>query len=302
MSAKTQDLARHDWDDLRLFLAVFRAGSLGLAARRLGLDTSTVSRRLAGLEEELGATLFDRTRRGLVATRLAELGLPAVEAMEAAQGRFARDTSGAERHVEGVVRLSAAPGLAQEFVAPLLVELHARHPGLRIEIDASQRVIDLSRHEADIALRSVPPEGADLLVTKLGTSRWIAVTGAKQHKTLVRLRRWEDVPWIGWDSDMASFHVARWLTKYAPKVDILLRTSHFPTQLAAARSGLAVVLAPAVHAERHGLVAVEYTRALAESVAAWPSDDLWLVGRRALREVPRVAAVWQFLLAELRQL
>ncbi|HEX4457580.1 MAG TPA: LysR family transcriptional regulator, partial [Polyangia bacterium] len=293
---------RHDWDDLRLFLAVFRAGSLGLAARRLGLDTSTVSRRLAGLEEELGASLFDRTRRGLVATRLAELGLPAVEAMEAAQGRFARDISGAERHVEGVVRLSVAPGLAQEFIAPLLVELHARHPGLRIEIDASQHVIDLSRHEADIALRSVPPEGADLLVTKLGTSRWIAVTGAKLHKTLGRLRCWEDAPWIGWDNDMASFHVARWLTKHAPKADILLRTSHFPSQLAAARSGLGVVLAPAVHAERQGLVPVEYTRALVASAAAWPSDDLWLVGRRALREVPRVAAVWQFLLAELRQL
>lgn len=302
MPAKTQDLARHDWDDLRLFLAVFRAGSLGLAARRLGLDTSTVSRRLAGLEEQLGASLFNRTRRGLVATRLAELGLPAVEAMESAQGRFARDTSGAERHVEGVVRLSAAPVLAQDFVAPLLVKLRARHPGLRIELDASQQVIDLSRHEADIALRSVAPEGADLLVTKLGTSRWVAVTGGKLHKSLGRLRRWEDAPWIGWDNDMASFHVARWLTKYAPKADLVLRTSHFPSQLVAARSGLGVVLAPSVHAARQGLVPLEFTRALATSAAAWPSDDLWLVGRRALREVPRVAAVWQFLLAELRQL
>ena len=302
MPAKTQDLMRHSWDDLRLFLAVFRAGSLGIAARRLGLDTSTVSRRLAGLEEELGAPLFERTRQGLVATRLAELGVPAVESMEAAQGRFARDTSGAESHVEGVVRLSAAPGLAQEFVAPMLVKLHARHPGLRLEIDASQRVIDLSRHEADLALRSVPPEGADLLVTKLGTSRWIAAATPKLRNELGRLRRWEDAPWISWDGDMASFHVARWLTKYAPKADVLLRTSHFPSQLAAASSGLGVVLVPSIHAEHHGLVAVEYTRALAESVAAWPSDDLWLVGRRALREVPRVAAVWQFLLAELRQL
>ena len=301
MAAKTQDLMRHSWDDLRLFLAVFRAGSLGVAARRLGLDTSTVSRRLAGLEEELGARLFERTRQGLVATRLAELGLPAVESMEAAQGRFTRDTSGAERHIEGVVRLSAAPGLAQEFVAPALVKLHARHPRLRIEIDASQRVIDLSRHEADVALRSVPPEGADLLVTKLGTSRWVATAIPKLHKALGRLRRWEDAPWIGWDGDMASFHVARWLTKHVPKADVLLRTSHFPSQLAAARSGLGLVLAPAVHAERHGLAPVEYTRALAESAAEWPSDDLWLVGRRALREVPRVAAVWQFLLAELRQ-
>jgi DNA-binding transcriptional LysR family regulator len=300
MLAKTQDLGQRSWDDLRLFLAVARAGSLGVAARRLGLDTSTVSRRLAGLEEELGARLFERTRQGLVATRLAELGLPALEVMEAAQGRFARDISGAERAVEGVVRLSAAPGLAQDFVAPILVKLHARHPRLRIEIDASARVIDLSRHEADVALRSVPPEGADLLVTKLGSSRWIAVASPKLQRALGRVRRWDDAPWIGWDSDMVSFHVARWLARHAPKAELLLRTSHFPSQLAAARSGLGVLMVPEAHAARYGLVPVAYGRALSASAAAWPSDDLWLVGRRALREVPRVAAVWEFLLEELR--
>jgi len=300
MTAKTQDLLQRNWDDVRLFLAVARAGSLGVAARRLALDTSTVSRRLASLEEELGARLFERTRQGLVATRLAELGLPAAEAMEAAQGRFARDTSGAEREAEGVVRLSAAPGLAQDFVAPLLIKLHARHPRLRIEIDASARVIDLSRHEADIALRSVPPEGADLLVTKLGSSRWIAMAAPRLHQTLGRLRRWDDAPWIGWDSDMSSFHVSRWLAKHAPKAELLLRTSHFPSQLAAARSGLGVMLVPEAHSARHGLVPIAYGRALAAAAATWPIDDLWLVGRRALREVPRVAAVWQFLLEELR--
>lgn len=300
MTAKTQDLAQRSWDDIRLFLAVARAGSLGVAARRLGLDTSTVSRRLASLEEELGARLFERTRQGLVATRLAELGLPAAEAMEAAQGRFARDTSSVEREAEGVVRLSAAPGLAQDFVAPMLVELHARHPRLRIEIDASSHVIDLSRHEADIALRSVAPEGADLLVTKLGTSRWVAMAAPRLLKTLGRLRRWDDAPWIGWDGDMSSFHVSRWLARHAPKAELLLRTSHFPSQLAAARSGLGVMLVPEVHSARHGLVPVAYSRALAAAAAAWPTDDLWLVGRRALREVPRVAAVWQFLLDQFR--
>src|SRR6201999_1562458 len=133
----------HSWDDVRLFLAIARSRSLGAAARQLGLDTSTVSRRLAAIEEELGGRLFERTRRGLVATRLAELGVPAAEAMEAAHGRFLRDLSGAEQEVAGVVRLSAAPGLAQDFVAPALVRLRRQHPRLRLEIDASARVLDL---------------------------------------------------------------------------------------------------------------------------------------------------------------
>lgn len=300
MNAKTQDLAGARWDDVRIFLAVARAGSLGQAAARLAVDTSTVSRRLTALEESLGARLYERTRAGLTATRLGELVLPAAEAMEAAHGRFARNAASAESVPEGVVRLSAAPGLAQDFVAPSLVRLRARFPRLRIELHAAARVLDLTRHEADLALRSVPTVGAERVVTRLCRSRWVAAAAPRAVKALGPLKTWQAVPWIAWDSDMASFHAARWLSRHVPAADVALRTSDFPSQMAAARSGLGAVLAPEAHLGAYGLRPLAFRPALADSVAAWPRDDLWLVGHRALREVPRIAAVWQFLVEELR--
>src|ERR1700722_16079994 len=111
------------WDDVRLFLALYREQSLAGAGARVGLDGSTLSRRLAALEEGLAARLFDRTREGLVPPAAADLLLPAAEEMEAAHVRFARDASGLEREAEGVVRLSVPPGVADAFLAPVLARL-----------------------------------------------------------------------------------------------------------------------------------------------------------------------------------
>ncbi|WP_438030061.1 LysR family transcriptional regulator [Sorangium sp. So ce233] len=300
MAVKSQDLGDARWDDVRLFLAVHRHGSLGQAGARLGLDASTVSRRLTALEASLGARLFDRTREGLVPTRIAELVLPAAEAMEAAHRRLARDATGAESDAEGVVRVSAAPGFADVFVAPALVRLRARHPRIRIELDASVRVLDLTRHEADLALRSVRPEGADLVVTKLTSARWVAAASRELVKDAGRVASWDALPWIAWDRDLGSFPAARWLARHAPGADIALRTSFFLSQLTAAETGLGAVLVPEPYMQVRGLAPLRYAAALEASAADWPTDDLWLVGHRALRDVPRVAAVWSFLIEELR--
>ncbi|WP_437537972.1 LysR family transcriptional regulator [Sorangium sp. So ce726] len=302
MPAKPQDLGDTRWDDVRVFLAVHRHGSLGQAGARLGLDTSTVSRRLTALEASLGARLFDRTRDGLVPTRVAELVLPAAEAMEAAHRRLARDASGAEADAEGVVRLSVAPGFADSFVVRRLPRLRARHPKIRVELDASVRVLDLTRHEADLALRSIRPEGADLVVTKLASARWIAAASEQLVEDAGPVEAWDAVPWIAWDRDLTSFPAARWLARHAPGAEIALRTSFFVSQLTAAEIGLGAVLVPEPYLEVHALAPLRFASALEASAAEWPTDDLWLVGHRALRDVPRVAAVWSFLIDELRSL
>lgn len=300
MNAKLQGLADAPWDDIRVFLAAHRLRGLGAAATRIGLNTSTVSRRIAALESALEQKLFERTRHGLLPTRAAERILPAAEAMETAHARLVRDASNVEVQAEGVVRLSTAPGIADAFVAPALVRLRAQHPLIEVEIDASVRAVDLARHEADLALRSVPPQGAELVVTKLTSSRWIVVGAAKLIARLGRLASWSDAPWITWDRDLATYGPARWIAQHAPKATIALRTSHFASQLEAAKTGLGLVMVPAPYARIHKLVPVEHTRALAASTAAWPIDDLWLVGHRISRDVPRIAAVWEFLAQELR--
>ena len=289
------------WDDVRIFLAVHRQGTLAAAAGRLGLDTSTVSRRLAALEEALGARLFERTREGLSPARAAERVLAAAEAMEAAHARLTREASEVEAAAEGVVRVSTAPGISSVFVAPLLAKLRKRHPRISIELDAAVRARDLTRHEADLALRTVRSQGADLVTTHLATARWVAAASPALARQAGALAAWEDVPWIGWDRDQASLPYARWLAERAPRADIALRTSDFMAQLAAAAGGLGALLAPEPYIERAKLVPLRYAAALRPDAEAWHRDELWIVGHRALRDVPRVAAVWTFLLEELRE-
>ncbi len=289
------------WDDVRIFLAVHRYRTLAAAGSRLALDASTVSRRLAALERTLGARLFERTRRGLARARGAERIVAAAEAMEAAHGRLTRDASDVEAAAEGVVRITTAPGLSSVFIAPVLVRLRKRYPKLSIELDTSTQARDLTRGEADLALRSVRSRGADLLTTRLVTTRWVAAGSRALCRQLGALRSWSDAPWISWDHDFTSFPAARWVAAHAPPAAIALRTSDFVAQLAAASSGLGLVLAPEPYLSRVGLEAVRHSRALAASAEAWPTDDLWLVGHRQLRDVPRVAVVWSFLVEELRQ-
>lgn len=292
--AKSQD---HDarWDDVRVFLAAYRDGTLGLAARHLGLDVSTVSRRLAAFEAALDTRLFDRTRQGLEPLAAAELLLPAAEAMDAAHARLTREAAAVEAEPEGIVRLSVAPGMADTFVTPALAEFRRRYPRITVELDASVRPVDLTRHHADLALRSIRPTGADLLLKRLTASRWVAAIGATHARRIGELARWEDVPWIAWDRDLASLPAARWLATHVPKAEIALRTSHFASQIVGAAEGIGAILVPDAFLDAAPLAPLDIGPSLEASAEAWPVDDLWLVGHRALREVPRVDALWTFL-------
>ena len=295
--AKTQG-GTTSWDDVRIFLAVHRNRTLAAAASRLGVDTSTVSRRLAAFEAGLGGRLFERTREGLVPGRAAERVLAAAEAMEAAHARLTREASDTEQLAEGIVRISTAPGVSSVFIAPALVRLRKRYPRLAIELDASVQPRDLTRHEADLAVRTVRSQGAELVTRKLVTARWVAAAAPRLVQRLGAVTAWSDAAWITWDRDLASFAPTRWVAQHLDARAIALRTSDFPAQLNAARAGLGIVLAPIPYIEPSGLAVIEYAPALAASAAQWGTDDLWLVGHRALRDVPRIEAVWDFLVAE----
>lgn len=301
MAAKKQDQEEPRWDDVRVFLAVKRFGSLGQAALRLGLDTSTVSRRLSAFEASLGLALFERSRDGIKPMRAAASVLAAAEAMEAAHARLSRDASAVEAAVQGVVRLSMPPGLADTFIAPALPKLRAMYPKLTIELDASARLLDVARHEVDLALRSVEPENAQLLTVKLLSAQpWVVAASQPVARELGAVEDWNAVPWIAWDRDLARFGPSRWLQRHAPRAQIVLRTSHFASQLAAARAGLGVVLVPELDRRARDLALVAHARALRKSIADLPTDDLWLVGHPSLRDSPRVEAVWRFLREEIK--
>jgi DNA-binding transcriptional LysR family regulator len=298
MIALLQGLDAPRWDDVRLFLALHRERTLAAAAKAVGLDASTLSRRLVALEEALHLRLFDRTREGMVPSAGAELLLPAAEEMAQAHSRFARDASGFERAAEGTVRLSVPPGLAESFVGPALVRLHRKHPRIQLELDVSLAFVDLTRREADLAIRTRRPQTGELVSLLLGKRRWSPMRGGTAARSRRPAKEWGALPWIGWGDDMASFSPARWVADHVPPAAIVLRTSHLTTQVAAVRAGLGVALLPPAYARAAALVPVRTAKPLASSLESLPTNEIWLVGHQALRRVPRVEAVWAFLVEE----
>lgn len=286
---------RVKWDDLALFLALARARSLAGAASRLDVDPSTASRRLAALERELGLRLFDRTPEGLAPTAYAERLFPEAEAMELAAERFVTGAEGFERTVEGRVRLSAPPGLADAFVLPLLPALARAHPKLIVEVDARVGVADLTRREADLALRSLRPAGAELVQKRIFVTRTVIAGAPRYVRGLGRLQSLRDASFVAWGDDLGHLPQARWLRTHAAGARVALVTSSLQTQLAAVQRGLGLFLVPRPFLAPYGLVEAQLSRALATSLAELPDDELWLVAHRALRAVPRVDALWRFL-------
>lgn len=299
MPAETQNA--FSWDDLRVFLALFRAGTLSGAGARLGVNASTAGRRLDALESALGARLFDRTPDGVRPTRAAEQLHAHAELMEQAAHGLAHAVNGFEAAAEGTVRLTAPPAVAEDLIAPALKRLRARHPKIVVDLDASIPYADLARREADIAVRLARPTSGDLVASKLAEERSAIVASPKLVSSLGRLQSLGDAPWIGWDDALGHLPDARWVEKHVPRASILLRTNSVGALLRAADEGMGVLLLVRGHARVRGLAPVKLAKRLAASLAPTPETALWLATHRTLRHVPRVAAVWSFLVEETRR-
>ena len=283
------------WDDAKVLLVLLQTRSLSRAGAKLGLNASTISRRLDALEASMGAHLFDRTPDGVLPTAIAEALGPHAEAMERAASGLALAAQGREIEPEGEVRLTAPPGVAQFLVAPALPRLFRSYARLRVSLDASVAYADLTRREADLALRTVRPTAGDLLVKKLGDVTG-GVYGAPHYAAeLGTLRRLDEARWINWSEDLAHLAPAQLVAERVPAARIVLRTSHMGTQLAAASAGIGVLLCDPHTARVCGLVEIPLSPALRRSLPPGAGGALWLVVHRALRDVPRIAVVWSFL-------
>lgn len=286
------------WDDLAIVAALTRAGSLSGAASMLGVNASTVSRRLDGFEETLGVRLFDRLPDGVAATEAAEKLVPIAEMVEHAAADVWRVIEGLEREAEGVVRLTAPPGVASQFVAPLLPLLYRAHPRLRVVLDASIGYADLTRREADLALRLVRPTSGDLVATRLATSHSGIFAASELARDAGTVRDLDALTWIDWGPDLEHLADSQWLRSQVDPERVVLRTSSIDCQVAAARAGVGAVVMPAANALLSGLTEVSLGRALRRRLPPYPEGAMWLVGHRALRHVPRIAALWSFLEAQ----
>ncbi len=222
-----------DWDDLRIFLAAARAGSLGVAGQKLSIDTATVGRRVARLESALKSTLLMRSAAGLQLTasgaQLLQIALDAETAMEAASQVTRPDV------VAGTVRISTAEGFGSVVLAPALPALAAQRPGLRVELAAQTAFLSASRREVDMAITLSAPEGARLIVEPL-TGYQLALYAAPAYlkrrappETFEELRKHQIV---GYVEDMIFAPELRYLDEVLPGLTPTLASSSIQAQRA----------------------------------------------------------------------
>lgn len=285
------------WDDVRLFLALYRARTLGEAARVLDVDTSTVSRRLTALEAALDAILFDRGRDGVRATEAAENLLPTAELVEHGVLQFTHAADGLERNVSGLVRITCPPDAVEVYLIPILQPLLRDYPELQVEVEPSESIKDLTRREADLGIRVVRPTRGDLIVKKIAEVTWPLVASPALVEKLGPVVSWSDVPWLACGDRLADIPISRWTRARVGDRPPRLRSDSLLTLVAAAKAGLGAGLLPTPTARFHGLVPLKVAPALEADLATIPKNALYLVTHRALRPVPRVRVVWDAIVA-----
>jgi DNA-binding transcriptional LysR family regulator len=285
-----------NWDDMRIFLAVAREGSLSAAARRLGVTQPTAGRRLRALEESLSARLFERLPQGFLPTAAGAELLPLAEAMERSAEAVARRQPALADRLHGTVRLSVGEVIAQ-FLAPRLPVLQARLPEIELELSVSHLLANLSRREADLVIRECLPDSPGLVARKLGRFAF-AVYGARDYvaanPAALGEGRYRACAWAGFDEEHGYFAGQQWLlSKLGGRVPAVRLNDAMVLQEAVRGGvGLGVLACFAADADP-GLVRV--TPPLAEVVSLQH-----LIVHQDLRRVPRVRAVMDAL-AELFQ-
>lgn len=283
------------WDDLRFFLAVARHGSHASAGRALGVAATTVGRRLAELEAALGARLFLRTPTGLQPSDAGVRLRARAERVESEVLACERELAGGDARVHGRVRLTAGDGIATRVLVPALRPLLEAHPGLEVEVRADNRSLDLSRREADVALRlSRPREGA-LVARRLSDVAYGVYAGGDylaRHPAGRRgagRRELAAHAWLDYDPGQEASPPSRWLRKAVPGARVALRASTTLALLAACASGQGLAVLPeAVAAGDPRLVPLP-TRVVL------PTAPLWALTHEDLRRSARVAAVLDWL-------
>lgn len=202
-----------NWDDLRVFQVLAEAGSLGKAAKELGCDHSTVSRRLASLEEAMGTQLAIRHPTGLQLTPAGEAVAAATSGMRELVDDVTRRVGGEDERAEGVVRISTAPGLAP-FVVQSLPELRERYPRIRVEVIPRLAALDLVRREADIAIRLFREHQGNLIARKVGELGWSLYASERYVATrqvTMDSASLDGHDVIGYDDSLAGLPGAIWL-------------------------------------------------------------------------------------------
>jgi DNA-binding transcriptional LysR family regulator len=270
-----------DWDDLRYFAELARTGSLSAAARALKVDHTTVARRVSSLEQSLGVKLFDRLPRGWALTADGEAAAERVRGLEEEVFALSSFARGRSCGLGGTVRVSASPAFGALFLMPRLGLLRERHPGIELELIGEARIANLTRREADLALRIGRPEGASMVARRLPDFAY----GLFGHRDYIASVPPSDWTLLGHDESLENSPPQQWLRRYAAGRPLAVRSNDMTGLFCAVRAGIGVAVLSGYMAElAPELVCIEAGDALLRR-------ELWLVVHGDVRRSPSVRAV-----------
>jgi DNA-binding transcriptional LysR family regulator len=291
MNAKMQTQQyRLTASDLEVVLAVVRGGSLSAASARLGVDVSNVFRSVQRIETGVGQRLFERTRSGYAPLELAQSLAQHAEHMEVELESARSAAQLAPEDVSGTVRITTTDALLSGLLAPALKQLREMHPLLSFELNTGAAQLNLSRRDADIAIRAAGLRCPQHLVGKhLGPIRLALYAGVAGPVSTIEEAMNTSAPWIGLDDAMPDHDSVLWRKKRIPKLVPTYRVNNFTSMLDMVELGLGVGILPQFLAESHqGLVRL--TDDLDEC-----KRELWLLTHPEARHLRRVSTTFNYL-------
>ncbi len=288
-----------DWSDLQAFLAIARAGQLSRAGRTMGVDATTMGRRLRRLEARLGATLFEQTREGQVLTEAGDRLLVQVEGMAQAAGAIGESSPAAGGpQLAGTLRVSVSEGFGSWFLARLIPEFAVRHPGLTLDLVASSGFLSLSKREADIAVMLSRPKAGPILARKLSdyalrlyaSPAYLAERGAPERAADLAANH----RLVGYIPDLIYAPELRYLDEFHPGLSPQLRSSSINAQHQLIAAGAGIGALPCFIGDADpGLVPVLATQRIERS--------FWLVTHRDTHQLARIRAGKDWIQAVVQQ-
>jgi DNA-binding transcriptional LysR family regulator len=280
-----------DWDDFRLVRAVAEAGGLTRAAERLGINPSTAFRRLAGIEAALDTALFDRHRAGYVPTAAGLVMMGAAARMADDVERFTRELAGRDRNPVGELRITAPASLVADMLMPSLGRFTRRYPGIRLDIVVAEEALNLSRRDADVALRASDAPPATLVGRRLATIAW-ALYGRPDFAA----RPPNACPWVVPGEGVAGGRFTRFAESRGAGERVVLTLNTVLGLREAVEAGLGIGPLPCWSADgRPDLVRLS---GLEPELGA----GLWLLTHPDLRHSARVRAFMDFMAEEIATL
>jgi DNA-binding transcriptional LysR family regulator len=284
-----------DWEDIRVFLAVAEKRSMSEAARFLRIGQPTVSRRLATLEDRLGYAIFFRTVSGVRLTSAGERLIEPARKMAEWAGEVDRAAGTQDRKHRGVVRLTAPPGVAWDFAAPFAAWLRKKEPGLRIELLSSMSFLDLTRGEADLALRLRAPTQSDLMSVASLRYRSVVMATKAYASRLPKKYSAKDLDWICWAPPHDSLPPNPQLEKLIPNFTPAFTSDNLLVQRQAAEMGVGAIVTGGV---RHRFSRASPLVRLNIDLGPAAQGEVHLVCAKTALEISRIRVVAELLAAE----